>query len=134
MLVPFSSNITAPIGSLMMSMVNYLETSVKNVCEISLQKLWSMLTIEMALEKLLWGKLQGINNMRYDAYQTLKQHAVNLGPGTHVPSRAQTDLLAFLALSNDRVEENLPPFAIWAKDEQNVSLLCSSSFISQLHV
>ena len=80
---------------------------------------WNALTIEFALEKLLWGKLMmyGMGGVG----RNVKQLAINLGPGTgQVSDFCLTDHLGFITFDADFDRSDLPPFEIWASNAENV--------------
>ncbi|KAL4239182.1 hypothetical protein ACF0H5_000001 [Mactra antiquata] len=73
---------------------------------------WEVYQIELALEKLLWGRpLCSLSN----------QYSKNLGPGIQYPTRCLTDQRGFLCLDNSGSccvdERTLPPVSIFTKNQ-----------------
>ncbi len=128
MIVPFSSNVSKEIGRLMLSILDHIKWLVQRFSDKpDPDVLWQTLALELALEKITWGKIvHGLHQMNYHSHTMLKQHSVNLGPGhNNYNSRCQTDELGLIALNFDLSDMTLmnPPFGLWSNMQQNVSFI-----------
>lgn len=130
MLVPFSCNASAMVGTVCKHIIKQLEEKFQLTTQGGAreQDAWEALQCELALEKVFWGALRS-TGMRRGAYGQLKAFSVNLGPGHNVPSRCRTDELGFLALTHhtEAVTDTspLPPFGTWTTSD--VQVVCMSA-------
>lgn len=83
--------------------------------------IWQSYQLELASEKLLWGKPLCSRSTTY---------SVNLGPGALGPSRSLTDQFGFLSVNvysscmqNDR---SIPPPELWTNSEMICKMLARS--------
>jgi hypothetical protein len=81
-------------------------------CTGNIEATWQAFQLELAVERMLWGKPLCFRS------QAL---SVNLGPGQLSPGRSRTDYLGFLALDRWTAcmanEDSLPPCSIWTASD-----------------
>lgn len=113
MLVPLPPECLVCIRQIGLSLKNELERLLEQFQKTgNVEATWCAFQLELASEKLLWGRPLCSMSSRY---------SVNLGPGVLATSRSVTDDLGFLALEEWSSclsgEDNIPPYCIWIQSE-----------------
>ena len=113
LLVPFPKSVIMKIQDVGMWLTQQLEKELTiDKKSGNLSAIWRSYQLELAEEKLLWGKPLTVRSNTY---------SVNLGPGVLETSRSLTDYLGFLALEESTAcmenENTLPPTGIWTNSD-----------------
>lgn len=119
LLVPFPADCITCIRELGLWMKNELKGLLEKFARTgNVEASWYAYQLELASEKLLWGRPMCNMSIR---------HSINLGPGVLGASRSLTDHLGFIALEDWSAclsdEDTVPPYAIWTKSEATGKML-----------
>lgn len=113
MLVPFPARTLECVRELGLWITKELRETLRKFHKTgNVSATWYALQLELASEKLLWGRPLCARSFRY---------SVNLGPGILCASRSLTDHLGFLALDASSscmyLDDSIPPCSLWTMSE-----------------